>query len=158
VKAKVIAKLLKVRKRGYISAGMVESLTAFFAVPKGIDDIRLVYDGSVSGLNLSIWVPRFFLPTSIGTHLRAVDEDTYMADVDIGEMFLSFILHRGLQAFARVDLTHYFPKDDKGSKVWETWQRAAMGLRSSPYQAVQAMSIAEEVIKGKRRDPDNIYR
>ena len=97
---------------------MVESMTACFAVPKGINDICLVHDGSVSGVNLSIWVPRFFLPT-IGTHLRAVDEDTYMADVDIGKMFLNFILHRELQAFAGVDLTHYFPKDDKGSKVFK---------------------------------------
>jgi hypothetical protein len=67
---------------------VVESLTAFFAVPKGDDDIRLVYDGSVSGLNTSISVPRFFLPT-IRAHLQAVDEGTYMADVDIGEMFLN---------------------------------------------------------------------
>jgi hypothetical protein len=71
----------------------VESLTSFFEVEKGEDDIRLVYDGSVSGLNLTIWVPRFFLPT-VRTHLRAVDKNTYMADVDIGEMFLNFILHR----------------------------------------------------------------
>jgi hypothetical protein len=41
-----------------------------------------------------------------------------MADVDIvGEMFLNFILHWELQAFARVDLAHYFPKDNKGTKV-----------------------------------------
>jgi hypothetical protein len=50
VKAKVIAKLTKVRERGYISPGMAESLTAFFEVEKGDDDICLVYDGSVSGL------------------------------------------------------------------------------------------------------------
>jgi hypothetical protein len=62
-------------------------------VPKGDDDIRLVYDGFVSRLNLSIWVPRFFLPT-LQTHLRAVDKDTYMANVDIGKMFLNFILHQ----------------------------------------------------------------
>jgi hypothetical protein len=84
--------LKKVREQGYISPGMVESLTVFFEVEKGDDDIRLVYDGSVSGLNLSIWMPHFFLPT-IWTHLRAVDEDTYMADVDIEEMFLNFVLH-----------------------------------------------------------------
>jgi hypothetical protein len=86
IKAKVIEKLGKVRERGYISPGLVESLTSFFEVEKGDDDIRLVYDGSVSGLNCAIWVPRFFLPT-IRTHLQAVDEDTFMADVDIGEMF-----------------------------------------------------------------------
>jgi hypothetical protein len=63
VKTKVSAKLDKVRARGYISPGIVESLTAFFAVPKGEDDIRLVYNGSMSGLNSSLWVPCFFLPT-----------------------------------------------------------------------------------------------
>jgi hypothetical protein len=163
MKLQVIKKLMKARERGYIAPGLVESLTAFFAVPKGEDDIRLVYDGSVSGLNLCIWVPRFFLPT-LRTHLRAVDEHTYMADVDIGEMFLNFILHRELQTLAGVDITHYFPKDAKdtadgrATKVWETWQRAAMGLRSSPYQAVQAMGVAEEVIRGSRMDPTNVFR
>jgi hypothetical protein len=44
-----------------------------------------------------------------------------MADVNIGKMFLNFILHWVVQTLARVDLTHYFPKDDKGSKVWEMW-------------------------------------
>jgi hypothetical protein len=91
----VIKKLRKARQRGYIAPGFVKSLTAFFAVPKGADNIRLVYDGSVSGLNLSIWVPRFFLPT-LRTHLRGVEEGTYMADVDIGEMFLNFILHSAM--------------------------------------------------------------
>jgi hypothetical protein len=33
-----------------------------------------------------------------------------------------------------------------------------MGLRSLPYQAVQVMSVAEEAIRGKRKDPNNIYR
>jgi hypothetical protein len=83
---------MKVRDRGYIMPRLVEPLTAFFGVPKGEDDICLVYDGSVSGLNLSIWVPCFFL-SMLRSHLRDVDEDTFMADVDIGEMFLNFIMH-----------------------------------------------------------------
>jgi hypothetical protein len=57
IKLQVIKKLSKARERGYIAPGLVGSLTAFFAVPKGKDNIRLVYDGPVSGLNLSIWVP-----------------------------------------------------------------------------------------------------
>jgi hypothetical protein len=73
-------------------------------------------------------------------------------------MFLNFVLHRKLQVLAGVDLTHYFPKGDTGSKVWEVWLRAAMGLQSSPYQAVQAMGVAEEVIRGDRKDPTNVYR
>lgn len=92
MKLQVIKKLMKAQERGYIAPGSVESLTTFFAVLKEKDDIRLVYDESVSDLNLCIWVPRSFLPT-LQTYLRAVNENTYMADVDIGEMFLNCILH-----------------------------------------------------------------
>jgi hypothetical protein len=99
-------KLDKVRKRRYICAAFVKSLTAFFAVPKqGTDDIRMVYDGTISRLNDSIWVPRFVLPT-LETHLRAVDEGTYMADVDVGDCFLNFMLHPTLRELAGVDLSH----------------------------------------------------
>jgi hypothetical protein len=61
-----------------------------------------------------------------------------MADVDIGEMFLNFMLHKSLRPLAGVDLTHYFPRETD-EKVWESWTRAAMGLTSSPYQSVQGM-------------------
>jgi hypothetical protein len=44
-------KVNKVRKRRYIDVGRVLSLTHMFAVPKGISDIRMVYDGTKSGLN-----------------------------------------------------------------------------------------------------------
>jgi hypothetical protein len=44
-------KLDKVRKQRYICAAFFHSLTAFFAVPKESDDIRMVYDGMISGLN-----------------------------------------------------------------------------------------------------------
>jgi len=44
-------KLKSVRDRRYVKAGQVKSLTSFFAVPKGEDDIRMVYDGTKSGLN-----------------------------------------------------------------------------------------------------------
>ena len=35
----------------------------FFHVPKGERDIRMVYDGSKSGLNASLYAPWFALPT-----------------------------------------------------------------------------------------------
>lgn len=66
----------------------------------------MVYDASVSDLNNSIWVPRFPLPT-IKTHLRAAEEGTYMANLDVGEMFLNFVLHSDLRALCGVNLTHY---------------------------------------------------
>ena len=38
------------------------------------------------------------------------------------------------------------------------WTRAGMGLKSSPYQACQAMMVVEEVIQGDRKDGDNPFR
>ena len=84
-----------------------------------------------------------------------------MSDMDIGEMFLNFILHESMQALCGVDLSSFFGELDKAGtpvKLWERWTRAAMGLKSSPYQAVQAMLVAKEVIKGDRLDPNNAFR
>jgi hypothetical protein len=125
-------------------------------VPKGEDDLRLVYDGSVSGLNDAMWMPRFVLPTP-NTHLRSVEAGTFLADIDVGEMFLNFILHESVRVYVGVDLTSHFQLAGGGT-LWETWQRAAMGLKSPPYQACQAMGFAEEVIRGSRRETNNVFR
>jgi hypothetical protein len=101
-------KLNKLLEPRYIAPGYVVSLTSFFPVQKGENDIRMVYDGSVIGLNDVMWVPRFVLPT-LNTHLRAVEEHTFMADVDVGEMFLNFVLHKDLRSVSGVDLTCFFP-------------------------------------------------
>ena len=50
-KAQLEKKIRKVRGRGYIKPSFVKSLTGFFAVPKAIIDIRVVYDVSQDGLN-----------------------------------------------------------------------------------------------------------
>ena len=50
----MVKKLAKVRERRYVEPGEVTSLTSFFAVPKGTEDIRMVYDGTKSGLNKNI--------------------------------------------------------------------------------------------------------
>lgn len=131
----------------------MESLTSFFAVPKGVDDIRMVYDGTKLGLNNVIWVPRFPLPT-VDTMLQAVDSNTFMSDMDIGEMFLNFVLHESMQSLCGVDLTNYF---GEGKLLWERWTRAAMGLKSSPYQTMQAILVAKEVICRDRKDPSNAF-
>ena len=53
---------------------------------KVVEDIRMVYDTTSSGLNDAVWAPWFPMPT-VETLLRAVEGGTYMADCDIGEMF-----------------------------------------------------------------------
>ena len=128
-------KLAKVRDRRYVKpSDEIHSLTSFFAVPKGEDDVRMVYDGTKSGLNECIWVPRFPLPT-VATHLRAVESGTFMGDMDVGDMFLNFVLHESMQALCGIDLTNFFGEtgsNGKPKQLWERWVRAAMGLKSSP--------------------------
>ena len=70
--------------------GEVKSLTYFFLVPKG-EYIWMVYNSKSSGINSSFWAPHFALPTVRST-LRAVERGTFMAERDIGEIFLNFML------------------------------------------------------------------
>jgi hypothetical protein len=157
-KKKVVDKISKVRKRKYIAPGFVASLTDFFSVPKGDRDIRVVYNGTSSGLNDVLWVPSFPLPT-VDSLLRAVHPNTWMADTDLGEMFLNFVLHERLRELAGVDVTHYREEFGDSRRVcWERWMRCAMGLKPSPYQTTQAMLFAEDVIGGNPEDEKHVFR
>lgn len=74
---------------------------------------------------------------SIETHLRCVDVNSFLGDIDVGDMFHNLMLHGDLQAYAGIDLTPYFQNETLGSQtprtVWERWVRSAMGFKSSPY-------------------------
>lgn len=137
----------------------VHSLTSLFAVPKGDTDIRLVYDGTKSGLNKAVWSPWFPLPT-VEAHLRCVEAGSYMGDIDIGEMFLNFMLHQRMQQHAGVDLTPFFPEELTPERrvIWEHWSRCGMGFRFSPYQAVQGILFAEAVIRGDQNESTNVLQ
>jgi hypothetical protein len=154
-------KLDTIRRKAYVTPGKVASLMSFFEVPKGDDDVRMVYDGSASGLNEVLWAPWFPLPT-VDCLLRAVEPGFYMADNDVAEMFHNFVLHEELQQYCGLDFTLYFSEELKNNRstarhLWERWSRLAMGLRNSPYTAVQGMLIAEEVILGNARDSRNVF-
>jgi hypothetical protein len=103
-------KLQKVRSRGYLESGYVKALTSCFTVPKGDSDVQLFYNGTKSGLNDCLWAPWFHLPT-VGQLLRAVLPGTYMADIDVGEQFLNFVLHKAVHPYAGVDFTLFFPEE-----------------------------------------------
>jgi len=154
-------KLEKVKTLGYIQPGTVSSLTSYFSVPKGDSDIRMVYDGTKSGLNDSMWAPWFALPT-IENHLRFVGVETYLGDTDIGDMFHNFVLHERVQKSAGIDVTPFFPEELTRKRelkaIWLRWVRSAMGLKSSPYNSIQGILVAEEVIKGDPLGEQNIFR
>jgi hypothetical protein len=87
----VQAKISKLRDQGYIEKGFVKSLTSYFPVPKAIFDIRMVYDATKCGLNELVWAPNFFIP-SVELMVDLLDSKSWMADIDLGEMFLNFPL------------------------------------------------------------------
>ena len=157
-------KVVKVRKRGYIEAAEVLSLSHMFPVPKGDDDIRMVYNGSSCGLNEQLWAPHFGLPTVTHT-LRSLEEGFFQADLDIGEMFLNFTLHEELRKFSGVDITHMRSDDladqeweSQRVKRWERWCRNWMGLRDSPYRSLQMLLKAKAVAYGDRHDASNPFQ
>ena len=120
-----------------------------FDVPKGNSDIQMVYDGSRSGFNESIWAPWFGLPT-VETMTRTVLPRGWCGDRDFGEMFLNFMLHPEARAYCGVDLSQ-LDLDLKGTGFSDktsligSWTRNAMGLRSSPYLSVQSVSRIKRI-------------
>ena len=50
----------------------------------------MVYDATRSGVNETVWNPWFSIPVS--SHIRDVNNHTFMADCDVGEIFLNFKL------------------------------------------------------------------
>jgi hypothetical protein len=157
-------KISKVISREYIVPGYVNSLTGFFAVPKGIDDIRVVYDATKSGLNDAIWTPNFFLPTATSV-LDNATERTFFGDIDLGEMFLNFFLDSRLRPWTGVDVSALLnlgtceEKEQEDTKRWILrWERSLMGVRSSPFNCVRVYLLSEDIIKGDHLDETNPFR
>ena len=76
-------KILKVVKHRYLVSGVkIKPLIKYFMVPKGEDDIRLVYDAIANQLNECVWVPTFWLPT-IDTLVWTLDKHSWMTDRDV---------------------------------------------------------------------------
>jgi hypothetical protein len=145
-------KFEKFRSRGYVTNGNVESLTCFFAVPKGEGDIRLVFDGTKSGWNDVLWAPSFTLP-SLSSLLYTLEPGTWMADIDVAEMFYNFLLDPAVQPLCGVDLLPYFSE----LTTWERWTRCVMGLKPSPHGCIRMDLLGDEVNKGNHLSPDNPF-
>ena len=157
----VRAKIFKVIRRRYlvkVRTGMdIKSLIKFFAVPKGESDIRLVYDATASGLNAAVWAPPFFLPT-IDSLTRSLEDTSWMADRDVGDMFLNFPLHKAARPYAGVDIKPILKPEDTDQHRWYQWVRNAMGFSPSPHNSVKMSLVVEEIIKGDRFDPRNPFQ
>ncbi|KAL3786657.1 hypothetical protein ACHAW5_001375 [Stephanodiscus triporus] len=157
------AKVVKVRRLGYIKAGKVESGTSFFSVDKGKTDIRMVYNGTSCGLNDVLYAPHFGLPT-VRTTLRAILPGFFQCDLDVQDQFLNYKLHRSLREHSGVDVqgVRSLAKEDERWEAarparWERWERNWMGLRDSPYRSLQWQVRLKMVVYGDRRNLANPF-
>ena len=98
-----------------------KSLMHYFSVPKG-DYIRMVYNGISSVLKSYLWGPHFSLPT-VGSTLRAAERGTFMADRDIGEMFINFMLSEEARSFCGVDVTNVRTEYEWERHIIVSWER-----------------------------------
>jgi hypothetical protein len=137
----------------------VKSLMHFFSVNKGGTDIRMVYNGTKSGLNEATWVPWFAIPSS-STLERLVVPGSVQADNDFKDMFLNFVLNDELQEYTGVDVSGIFREKGKEDDRWHyvTWDRPAMGLLGSPpYTCFQGACRAKRVMLGDRKSEENPF-
>ena len=151
---KIKEKFVKVLDKGYVAEGPVRSMINCFPVEKGDDDIRLVYDGTKSGLNECVWAPNFFLP-SVDSMLMNINISTWCADLDLTEMFLNYDLHKELRPYAGVDYTAVMGSE---TTLWLQWRRMFMGFTPSPYVTGKLFGWTIDVILGDRWDRNNPFR
>jgi hypothetical protein len=69
----------------------------------------MVYDATKCGLNKVVWAPNVFM-SSPNLLYNALDADTWMGDIDVGEFFLNFFLNQEICPYAGVDLSPYLAR------------------------------------------------
>ena len=130
----VRSNVILVQLKNYIESGPVDSFIHYFYMSKGLKDICMVYNGTRSGQSNAAWAPHFGLLYVTHT-IRSLMPGYCQCDHYIGEMFLNFLLHKGLQQLLEVDISHVHSTDpmhmvlEGGRQArWERWCRNWMGL------------------------------
>eukprot|EP00978_Attheya_sp_CCMP212_P027155 scaffold90616_cov31-Attheya_sp.AAC.2 len=156
--SKMREKIQKVITQKYVDVSEEEILAfiQYFGVKKGADNIRMVYDGTKSGLNDCLFAPWFALPT-MSSMFRGLDEDYWCADNDfLVDNFLNYWISKELRAYCGVDIELLMKNDTTHRPGTYTWTQCAMGLKPSSYFAVQQNTRAQRVMLGDRHDPMNV--
>ena len=97
------------------------------------------------------------MPT-IYSHLRAVEVGTFMADCDVGEMFLKFMLESAIRSHADFYLSKLL-SDEENGMLTAYWERMLMDFGPSPYFVIKdIMMVIEEAVRGLRSDIKNVFR
>ena len=133
VSLNVANKMIKFVARGFITEVIILALISFFSVPKVTEDIHMVFDATLSGLNNSLWDTKFMLP-SMGGFIMMVAPGMHMVNLYVGERFYNFQLSSVLEKYCRVDLGSYLgdKKYRKVTHICMRWVHLMMGMVLSP--------------------------
>ena len=80
------------------------NIADYFAVPKGTNNIFMVFNSTKSGLTEALWAPSFWLPNALSM-LRIISFNHCPVDIDIGEYFINLPLDPALRLYSGVGLT-----------------------------------------------------
>ena len=149
----------KLVTRGYIMEVVIFALISLFYIPKVTYYIYVVFGGTVSGLNDSLWVPNLML-TTMGILLIMVVPKTYMVGLDVGEMFNNFQLSSVLAKYCGVDLGFYLghKKDQQVTPLLMRCLIPMMGLVFSPYASMRVLLWASKMVSKYSSDPNKPSR
>ncbi len=109
---------------------VIRSLIKYFAVPKGDNDVRMVYDTTANRLNDYVWVQSLWLLT-LDSLVRGVGSDSWMMDHNVGDMFLNYQLHHTVVPYTGVDLSSLYKNEMDVGPCWAVWDRNLMGFAAS---------------------------
>ena len=70
----------------YVSQGEVLRSYKYVYIPKGVENIKMVYKWTSSGINDVLWATQFSLMTVWNT-IWAIEEGNFMEYRDVGEIF-----------------------------------------------------------------------
>ena len=141
-------------KQFYLEAlGHVTDSLSYFAVAKGETDICVVFHGTACGLNDTLWAPNFFLPSATSAAML-MTVDTWMADMNFGEMFHNFPMEEQMRKCSGVK---FETRTSEGGRVTKMlrWSRLFKGMQPSPYNTVRYYYWGEEFARGNPVLTDN---
>jgi hypothetical protein len=160
MRIKAAGKMKKLILRRYIVSVDREAVRVaipMLVVPKTLipPDIRLVLSLTECGVNPSVYVPSFALPTC-DTLIKRVEAGDYMADMDVGEMFHNFMMHPTERMYHGLDIDNPILLNDPDLKglvsAMMRFCRLDFGWRCAPYFACRMMMRAVELAK---KHPEN---
>lgn len=88
---------------------------------------------------------------------RLVLVSSWLADNDYKDCWLNFPLHPGLQKYCGIIIGVLFPEMKRfdAQMMIAVWIRIAIGLSNSPYNSIQSVLYAKQLVMGDKKDREN---